>query len=387
MSLLIPLLNAVVFGATTCADFKNESSLMQYVIQLPSGCIDRYTCPEKFCPISGLGDGTKLFWASIQEDMMLRKGYGKKRVWMVMTILIMVLAACATATAPEAVPSTSAEVEPTAAAEPEGDAAQPQGEESLVRIRTTASVGTHFNPLWFIGTGSQWHTFPFIWYPLVYNAESQMEPWLAESIEVSEDAKTWTFHLHPDAVWSDGEPVTAADVKWSWELLMNPKTAEIESIGIYMRYYIEGTDALMSGESDEIFGIVVVDDKTVRFNLAEANPLFLYDAYVFVMPKHVLGDVPLLELPDHPYVDNPTVTFGPYRLVQYEPRNFIEIEVSDTWWGEQQPNIDRVVLIQPSSRETALNMLEAGEMDMSPYLNIDEVERLEERPVCVPSCS
>ena len=105
------------------------------------------------------------------------------------------------------------------------------------------------------------------------------------------------------------------------------------------------------------------------------------------MPKHVLGDVPLLELPDHPYVDNPTVTFGPYRLVQYEPRNFIEIEVSDTWWGEQQPNIDRVVLIQPSSRETALNMLEAGEMDMSPYLNIDEVERLEERPVCVPSCS
>ena len=60
---------------------------------------------------------------------------------------------------------------------------------------------------------------------LVRNTGGDIQPGIAESWDISDDGLTYTFHLRDDAVWSDGEPVTAANFEYSWKRLVNPETA------------------------------------------------------------------------------------------------------------------------------------------------------------------
>lgn len=259
-------------------------------------------------------------------------------------------------------------------------AAQTQTSASLkvARMNTTQNVGPHFNPLWFIATGSQWHSFPFIWLPLVfYNAEGQMEPWLAEKVDVSPDAKVFTFTLPANAVWSDGTPITAADVKFSYELLTNPETTAIGNPGAYNLKGIVGIDAYLAGDADNISGIEAVDDHTVRFTLTASNALFIYDCWAFIMPKHILEKIAIKDLPNDPYIDNPTVTSGPFKLGKYEPQQYIQLDAWPEYWGAKKPKIDRLVLVQADG-PSVMNMLESGELDFGVYLSTDNAARIEQ---------
>lgn len=266
------------------------------------------------------------------------------------------------------------------------DAALPAAQDGakIVRMNTTVRVGTHPNPIWFIGTGSQWHSFPFIWLPLVfYNAQGQMEPWLAATVEAAPDATSYTFKLHENAVWTDGVPITSEDVKFSYELFVHPATEEIGSIGFTRLVGVTGVEAFVDGQSEEIAGIEIVDEKTVRFNLDSANSLFLYDSIAYILPKHILGDVPIPDLPSHPYVDNPDVTSGPFRLGNYVPQQVIELDAWTDYWGEKKPKIDRLVLVQVDG-PAVMNSLEAGELDFGVYLGVGDLERLEETENVTP---
>ena len=64
---------------------------------------------------------------------------------------------------------------------------------------------------------------------LVRNTGGDIQPGIAESWDISDDGLMYTFHLRDDAVWSDGEPVTAANFEYSWKRLVNPETASAES--------------------------------------------------------------------------------------------------------------------------------------------------------------
>ena len=77
---------------------------------------------------------------------------------------------------------------------------------------------------------------------LVRNTGGEITPGVAESWEVSDDGLTYTFHLNPDAKWSDGEQIKAQDFVYSWQRLMNPDTAAPYAfIGEYLKngYAIE----------------------------------------------------------------------------------------------------------------------------------------------------
>jgi oligopeptide transport system substrate-binding protein len=72
------------------------------------------------------------------------------------------------------------------------------------------------------------------------NTPLTAEPAMAESYEVSPDAKTYTFHIRKDAVWSDGSPITAHDFEFSWRRMLHPETA---SQYTYQLFYVKGTQA------------------------------------------------------------------------------------------------------------------------------------------------
>lgn len=99
------------------------------------------------------------------------------------------------------------------------------------------------------------------------------KPGIAEKWDVSEDGKTYTFHLRKDAKWSDGSPVTAKDFEYSWRRICDPDFASeaLQAITDYVvgaTEYFEGT-----GEYDDIKA-TAIDDYTFEVVLKNATPFF-----------------------------------------------------------------------------------------------------------------
>ena len=84
----------------------------------------------------------------------------------------------------------------------------------------------------------------------------EIEPAIAESFEVSEDGKTWTFNLRAGAKFHNGREITADDFKYSFERVLNPETRSPKA---WMLSIIVGAEAFQDGSADEVSGIRVVD--------------------------------------------------------------------------------------------------------------------------------
>src|SRR5690606_17770242 len=126
--------------------------------------------------------------------------------------------------------------------------------------------------------------------PLVrLNEEMDYEPYLAESMELSEDGLTLTFRLRQGVTWHDGTPVTADDVVWSVEMYMNPDLAFANA------QYFQFVDRVEK-----------LDDATVAFHFNAPHSDALADFLEWVpMPRHLLGEVGPTEMRNAPFNRNP----------------------------------------------------------------------------------
>jgi peptide/nickel transport system substrate-binding protein len=121
-------------------------------------------------------------------------------------------------------------------------------------------------------------------------------PDIAERWSVDDTGATWTVTLRDDALWHDGEPVTADDVVFTIETLQDPGYAG------------------PSGTSWREVTATAIDARTVRFTLATPLGGFLQALTQPIAPAHLLADVPVGVLPDHPFGQQP-VGSGPFMLV------------------------------------------------------------------------
>ena len=103
--------------------------------------------------------------------------------------------------------------------------------------------------------------------------ELQIAPDLAESWDVSADGRVYTFHLRPGAVFHDGKPVTAGDVRWSLERATNPLT-ESPVVDQYLGDIV-GVKEKLAGDAATIAGVRVIDDQTIEITIDEAKSYFL----------------------------------------------------------------------------------------------------------------
>ena len=133
---------------------------------------------------------------------------------------------------------------------------------------------------------------------LVRNGPSgTIVPDLARSWTVDDAGDTWTVHLRDDARWHDGEPVTATDVVFTIATLKDPAYTG------------------PSGTSWREVTVTALDEATVRFDLATPLGGFLQALTQPIAPAHLLADVPVDLLPDHPFGELP-VGSGPFSLVE-----------------------------------------------------------------------
>ena len=99
-------------------------------------------------------------------------------------------------------------------------------------------------------------------------------PGVAERWEMSDDGKTYTFHLRQDGKWSNGEPLTAYDFLYAWQRILTPALA---SEYAYMLYHMVNAEAYNLGEIKDFsqVGCEALDDHTVRVTLNDPTPFFL----------------------------------------------------------------------------------------------------------------
>lgn len=184
-------------------------------------------------------------------------------------------------------------------------------------------------------------------------------PGLAETWEVSDDGLEYTFHLR-DALWHDGEPLTSADVKFTYE-------------NISIQY------GPVWGRVQDIFvGVDTPDDKTAVVKLESPYaPMLLLTRTSHngaILPKHIFEDVDLLDA--SPLDVNPVGT-GAYAFDEYVPGQHVTLKRFDDYW-QGTPTLDSVVAqIIPNVR-SAISSFQAGELDFLPQLAGSEVAEIED---------
>ncbi|GLY87061.1 ABC transporter substrate-binding protein [Actinoallomurus iriomotensis] len=201
---------------------------------------------------------------------------------------------------------------------------------------------------------------------LAVDPNYKLQPQLAQSYDVSSDAKTFTFHLRQGLKWSDGQPFTAQDVLFSYRLLADPKSTSATA-GSYAA--VEGVSDFVSGKAKTISGFSAPDDHT--FVIKAAKPdigLLAQISVAYVLPKHVLGDVPVAQVAKNPYFRAPNVTLGPYKFVDYKTNQYVHVTANPSY---PSPAKIKDVYLKPMTSDVATAQLGNGGMDIASFSPAD----------------
>lgn len=218
--------------------------------------------------------------------------------------------------------------------------------------------------------------------PLVWlDRDINPQPGVAESWSHDEDYTHWTFNLRTDARWHNGDPVTAHDFKFSVERICTPSTTAPYAQIVYgfldggqEFYEAGGTDAGLTLDA-----VKVIDDHTLEFTMDYPAPFFLtMVAYATWLPLHR----PTVEehgtdwsLSAETYVGN-----GPFRMVEYRPRDQIVLEKADSYWDAAAIFWDRVELYMIEDINTENQAFQTRSLDVTEGVSPAELERWKTRP-------
>ncbi len=170
---------------------------------------------------------------------------------------------------------------------------------------------------------------------LIFNGLTKYDPDLGAfvgdlaDLSINEEGTVYKFKLKDDLFWHDGEPVTADDVYYTYHDVIQSEDFQNPVI----KANFEGVE------------IKQTDQKTIEFVLTKPNSFFITNLNVGVLPKHLLGDVPVLDLPQDPFNLQPVGT-GPYKVIQpvestNEGRQRIFLALNQNYFGDT-PSIENI---------------------------------------------
>jgi peptide/nickel transport system substrate-binding protein len=197
-----------------------------------------------------------------------------------------------------------------------------------------------------------------LYLPLFYgDAQGVVHPAAATEVptvqngDISADAKTWTFHLRPHLVWSDGQPYDARDVDYTWRLWKSPKFGAANPMGSL------GLDLISGAE-------VSADHLSITFHLKQAYAPFLslwwVDGILAPLPAHhfsAMAPEAILKSPDNL---NPQITSGPFLMSESMPGDHYTLVRNPNYYLASQglPYLEKVIF-RIVDRDTLLKDLQA----------------------------
>jgi len=189
-----------------------------------------------------------------------------------------------------------------------------------------------------------------------FDDDMNVIPWLAESWSLSDDSLTWTFNLRQGVMFSNGREMTADDVKWSLDRLIDPDIASGNSFRIGTTSTIEVIDDYT----------VAITTETPRANIPASIGA---NKFIGIMAPESVNDDGIVDMP---------IGTGPFVIAEVEGTTRIRLERNENYWQEGLPYLDAVE-ITPITDDAARELaLEGGEVDWIFTIAPQNLEQLQE---------
>ena len=244
-------------------------------------------------------------------------------------------------------------------------AASPDAGKVIYRVGWTGDVD-NLNP--FIGfVGSSYE----IWY-LTYDTLVGYDPktlnpmkgeestGLATDWTTSEDGLTWTFTLRQNAKWNDGVPLTAKDVAFTYNYIIQN---DMENLTSYTNLIEKAT---------------AVDDYTVEFQCSKPKPDMIRH-WVPILPEHIWSKISPTDAAKSFQNPPPIVGSGPFTCEEWDKNSYVKMVANPTWWGPK-PKIDEIYFMYFTNADTMVQDIKAGNIDGCVNLVPSQMQLFEGEP-------
>lgn len=186
-----------------------------------------------------------------------------------------------------------------------------------------------------------------------YDKNCNIKPALATSWDILQDGKVYVFHLRKGVRFHNGRDFNAADVKWNMDRIMNPKSSAYAK------------------NLKNIAKVEVIDDYTVKFSLKKAQYIFLiellnneYNTPMIAKESKMIDGKVI-----HP------IGTGSFEFVEFVPTVHLKLKKSKYYWVKGLPYLDEIILKTVTDKQSRLNAVKSGAVDVTAYLESELVQR------------
>jgi ABC-type dipeptide transport system, periplasmic component len=184
---------------------------------------------------------------------------------------------------------------------------------------------------------------------------------LATDWSVSDDGLTWTFTIRQNAKWSDGQPLTAKDIAFTYNYVIQN---QMENFTAYTNLIDKAT---------------AIDDYTVEFKCSKPKPDMIR-SWVPILPEHIWSKVDPKDATNGKYTNKPPyVGSGPFVAVEWKKSSHVHLVANPNWWGPK-PKIDEIYFMAYTNSDTQLQDLIAGTIDAAVDLSSTQMKQLKSEP-------
>jgi peptide/nickel transport system substrate-binding protein len=184
-------------------------------------------------------------------------------------------------------------------------------------------------------------------YELVYDTlfdlqfDGSFKPELAESWETSEDGKVWTFKIRQGVTWHDGQPLTANDIAYTYNL-----------------YKSDENFSYLNSNTTYFESIEAPDDGTLVITLTEPIPNLEFQTIaMYVLPQHIFQDAPV------EFENTEMIGSGPFKMAEYRQGEFVRLAKNADYWTDP-PKVDEVIFQTFGSQDVLVQAIRTGQVDM-----------------------
>ena len=207
---------------------------------------------------------------------------------------------------------------------------------------------------------------------VTYSASGELVPGTADSWETSKDGLTYTFRIRPDARWSNGDPVTAADFVFGLRRLVDPATAAFYAAELGN---VVNAEAIVAGElPPEDLGVTAKDERTLVISLVRPTPYLLsLLTHPSTFPVHRES----AELHGDAFARaGNLISNGAYELVDWEQGAVIELRRNEHYWNDAETSIDVVRHHVVTQEMAEFNRYRAGELHITSTVPPENFEQI-----------
>jgi len=228
-------------------------------------------------------------------------------------------------------------------------------------------------------TGSPEHSIDFALFEgLVMSSQdpNQVSPGIAEKWDVSPDGLVYTFHLRPEAKWSDGTPITSQDFLRSYQRILTPAVAADYS---YLFYVVKGAEDYYEGRIKDFAqtGFSAPDDHTLVLTLRRPAPFLLKSMARpawYPLPVHVLEKFHDMDRRDATWTrPENIVTNGAFVMKQWIQHQKIVVEKSPNYWDREHVKLDTIEFYPIEQSDTEDHMFRTGQLDITYEVPADKI--------------